>query len=370
MVAVNSTPDPVNPDAGRAQMPPVVAQRPEFPPEPPVVGQDEKPPALRNVGDVEKEPLTLQDVITARRRDLVNNSRAIAAMASMSEEDAIALLKEMDLSVEALIGATRFLSTEEAIAVLRAAIAESPDDPQLRLALARNLGDDPEAAGERIEQLTQMAAADTENGLPYFMLAAEYFGRGDADLGMDALSRGSAFEDSSAYALEGLRQHEAALIANGTPPDVARLLALSMSGETEYYDVEALRNELLDYGARYEELGDAETAQQIYNAVKELGYQLEVGADMAVERQYGLETQHEAILAIQGISEALQNPDVVALLDDSLNSLVTGIADVAGYIQARQAMILNPAITERVDWQGYLDHVIRNGDLNITGFID
>ena len=114
---------------------------------------------------------------------------------------------------------------------------------------------------------------------------------------------------------------------------------------------------------------DTDTARQIYNAVSELGQQLAVSADLAVERQYGLETQQEAILAFQGIAEVLQDPQVSAWIGDTLTSLASSLADVAQYIQASQELVVNPSLTAQVDWTGYLEHVIRHGDLNITEFL-
>lgn len=318
----------------------------------------------------EREPLTLQEVINARRRDLVNDTRAVAALAALTEDEAVELLKSMDLSVEALIGATQFLSVDEAIAVLRAAIAENPDDPHLRYALAQNLAGDPGAALERQEHLARLATTDGENGLPHYLMASDYLARGETALGLDALSRGSAYNESSAYALEAARQREAAFIASGLDRDVARFLALAGAGDAEYGDIATLRNELLDYGAHYEEMGEFETARQIYNAVNQLGQQIAVGADLAVERQSGLETQQEAILAIQGIAEAFQDPEIVAFLGNQLANLASGIANVTHYISARQDMVMNPATASRLNWPALLDRMITSGDLDIGDFLN
>ena len=316
-----------------------------------------------------KEPLTLQDAINARRRDLVSQGNDFALLASLTGEEASELLKSMDLSVEAVLGAAQFLSTDEAIAVLRAAIAEHPDDPYLKYALALNLEGNPEAAEERMQQLVQMASADTDNSLPHYMIAADYFERGDMAQALDALSKGASYNNASAYALESTRQREAALVASGLDTDTARFLALSTSGSGEYEDITALRNELLDYGAEYEKAGDYDTAQQIYNAVNELGQQLYEGSSMAAEQQYGLETQQDAILAIQGIAEIFQQPETVALLGDTLGILANGIVDVTQYITARQQMVTDPATSGQLDWTAFLNHVMNNGDLNVSSFV-
>ncbi len=316
-----------------------------------------------------KEPITLQDAINARRSELLSQSNEFALLASLTGDEASELLKSMDLSVEALLGAAQFLSTDEAIAVLRAAIAEHPDDPQLKYALAMNLEGNPEAVEERMQQLAQLAAVDTDNSLPHFMQAAEYFEQGDMARALEALGKGSSYGDASAYTLESANQREAALIASGLDVDTARFLALSTAGNSEYTDISALRNELLDFGAHYEQLGEYETAEQIYNAVNELGEQLVAGASMAVEQQYGLETQQDAILAIQGIAEVFQQPETVALLGETLGFLAESIVDVTQYIAARQDLVTNPASSDQLDWSAFLNHVMNSGDLNVSGFI-
>lgn len=342
---------------------------------PPFVGAGEDNAGTSGVapGDAPKprikEPVTLQDAINARRQDLLSKDYDFALLASLTGEEASELLKSMDLSVEALLGAAQFLSTDEAIAVLRAAIAEHPDDPYLKYALALSLEGNPEASEERMQQLVDMAAADSDNSLPQYMLAAEHFERGDMAMALDALSKGSSFSNASAYTLESANQREAALVASGLDMDTARFLALSTSGNGEYENIAILRGELMDYGAYYEGLGDYETAQQIYNAVNQLGGQLYQGAAMAVEQQYGLETQQDAITAIQGIAEIFQQPEAVALLGETLGVLADGIFDVTEYIAARQQLVTNPTTSAQLDWTAFLNHVMNNGDLNVSGFV-
>lgn len=316
-----------------------------------------------------KEPVTLQDALNARRRELLAQGQDFSALASLTGDEATELLKSMDLSVEALLGAAQYLSTEDAIEVLRAAIAEHPDDPYLKYALALNLEGSPEGAEERLQQLSQLAVADPDNSMPHYMMAADFFERGDMAQALDALSKGSSYGASSAYSLESARQREAALVASGLDADTARFLALSSAGSGEFGDVSALRNELLDYGAYYEGLGDYDTAQQIYNAVNQLGVQLYEGAALAVEQQYGLETQQDAILAIQGIAEVFQQPETVALLGETLGMLAGGIVEVTQYIAARQELVVNPALSSQLDWSAFLNHVMTHGDLDVSGFV-
>ena len=73
---------------------------------------------------------------------------------------------------------------------------------------------------------------------------------------------------------------------------------------------------------------------------------------MAVEQQYGLETQRDAILAIQGIAEVFQQPETVALLGETLGFLAESIVDVTEYIAA-MVRTLDP-----IELRGVTEHSI------------
>ena len=314
------------------------------------------------------QPLTLQEAINARRRSLVNNLAAFEQLASLSADEANQLLQDLDLSDEALLGAAQFLSQEDAAAVLRAALANDPENESLKYALARSLAGNPDAAGERQAQLDGLLALNKDNALPHYLLAADHMARGDVEAGMNALSAGAAGAEANPYTLESMRQREAVLRASGLDADVARYLAVSTAGQAEAADIASLRNELLDYGNLYEQQGDHETAQQIYNAVNQLGVQVTDGADMALLQQTGLETQQDAIYALQGIADILQQPENVALLGETLNILAGSIAEVTQYVMAAQDVVNNPQATS-TDWNALIQHILLQGDTDISNLV-
>jgi len=314
------------------------------------------------------QPLTLQEAINARRRSLVNNVAAFEQLASLSADEANRLLQDLDLSDEALLGAAQFLSQEDAAAVLRAAVANDPENESLKYALARSLAGIPDGAGERQAQLEGLLALNKDNALPHYLLAADHMARGDVAAGMNALSEGAAGAEADPYTLARMREREAVLRASGLDADVARYLAVSTAGQAEAADIAALRNELLDYGALYEQQGDLETAQQIYNAVNQLGVQVTDGADMALLQQTGLETQQDAIYALQGIADILQQPENVALLGETLNILAGSIAEVTNYVMAAQDVVNNPQATS-TDWQSLIQHILAQGDTDISNLV-
>jgi len=314
------------------------------------------------------EPITLQEAINARRRALVNNVAAFEQLASLSPEQASRLLAEANLSLEALLGAAQFLSPEDAAALLRAAMANDPDNENIKYALARSLAGNPDFADERQRHLQDLVALNDNNSLPNYLLAADHMARGEMERGMDALSRGAAYAEADTYTLESMQQREAVLRASGLDADVARYLAVATGGEAGVSDIASLRQELLGYGAFYEGQGDLDTAQQIYNAVNQLGAQITEGADMAALRRAGLETQQDALYAIQGIAEILQQPEHVALLGNTLNVLAESIYEVSQYINTAQAVISNPQASS-TDWSALIQHILTNGDVDITNLV-
>lgn len=312
--------------------------------------------------------ITLRDAIIARQRALENDAATFVQLATLTPDEASRLLEEANLSLEALLGAAEFLSPADAAALLRAAMVNDPDNESLKYALAQRLAGDPEYAAEREQQLQSLLALNENNALPNYMLAADYMARGDVGLGMDALARGAAYGEANTYSLESMRQREAVLRASGLDPDVARYLAVSTGAEAGVSDIASLRSELLGYGAYYEQQGDLDTAQQIYNAVNQLGVQITEGADLAALRQAGLQTQQEAIYAIQGLAEVLQQPEYVAILGNTLNVLAESIFEMTDYINTAQSVVNNPQATS-AEWGALIQHILTNGDTDIANLL-
>ncbi len=335
---------------------------------PDTVEAPSEPSGRQRVAPKKSVRLTLQEAINERRRALINNLDTFEQLASLSADEAARMIQGMDLSPEALLGAAQFLSPEAAAEVFRQALLNDPDNEALKYALARSLAGNPDNASERQDQLEGLLALNERNSLPHYMLAADYMARGEVELGLEALARGASLSEASPYTLESMRQREAVLRASGLDADTASYLALSMGGETEVGDIAALRSELLNYGDYYEQQGDTDTAQQIYNAVNELGMQLEEGADMAVVEQAGLETQQDAMDALQGIFEVLQQPDTVAVLGDTIGLLAQSILEVTRYIDSAQNVVNNPQSTS-TEWSALIQQIFASGDRDIANLV-
>ncbi|MCH8135820.1 MAG: hypothetical protein IIB77_07570, partial [Proteobacteria bacterium] len=76
-----------------------------------------------------------------------------------------------------------------------------------------------------------------------------------------------------------------------------------------------------DYG-QYEAAGDLETASAIYDAVFNLGVQLDNGADLAQERLAALDIQRDAVDALAPIYELIGDPEEIRNLAAATDTLV------------------------------------------------
>lgn len=309
--------------------------------------------------------LTLEQVLQARRKALLEGADRLSLMgqwASLTPEEARELIRKSGLSREALIGASQFLSPEEAEAVLKAAISQSPDDPYLRYALAKNYCQDNLHSAEALEQLNAWSNLDPENSLPLYMEAQLRFAQNDPEGALGALDTASSYGSASSYALGAAAYGERALVANGMAPDVARFLVATTAGSTQYSNVTDLGRDLVRYGQYYESLGDYDTAKQVYNAVRQMGVQLVEGAALSNEQLAGLDTQVVALDAFQQLYSIFQDPASQMILTAAYNTVLDSLALLGSFFTSFDALLsgANPNTANRV-----ASEVIRNGDLNI-----
>jgi hypothetical protein len=248
--------------------------------------------------------ISLQEVLNQRRAALQGDTAALLRLnqlASLSHADARELLNAGELSDEALLGLARYLEDEVAAQVLEAVAARRPDDPYPRYALAMRSRDNADYG----KKIANWAEKDEENALPFYFEAHHLFVEKDPEKALSALDTAAARESGSSYALPAAQQQEEALTESGMAPDVARLLAATTAGSQEYADLTRLSRELISYGKYYEAQGDFTTAEQIYQSVMQMGMQVDYGADMANERLAGIDTQIEAVNAMQTMFDML-----------------------------------------------------------------
>lgn len=271
-------------------------------------------------------PVTLEDALKARRADMLGDSSnlsRLAALASLTEEQAKEVLAAAGLSPEALLGAAQFLSDADAKMILSALVDKNPDDPYLRMALSLR--------GEPADMLNQAAAwseLDPENALPHYVQAQAHFAQGNAVDGLAALAAANGLQSGNLYSSDAALQREQAYLASGMDRDTARVLAASTAGYFEGQTFSNMTNTLMAQGRTYEQSGNYEAAEEVYNAVREMGAQVDTAALYTQEREVALNAQTQAVLALQGLYELLQEPESQVILGELASQLINGLGEL------------------------------------------
>jgi hypothetical protein len=310
--------------------------------------------------------LTLQDAINARKLAMLDDADSLSKLAqwaSLTPDEARDLLKQSGLSSEAVIGATQFLPANEAAAVLRAAMANNPDDPYLNYALAKAYGSDPDHAADSTAALAAWSAKDQTNSMPQFMLARAEFAQGNNEAALDTLTQASAQTTANDYAVRSASQQKEALIASGMDADTATYLAATLAGNQQYESLTQMGRDLIQQGKYYESVGDMDTAQQIYQSVQQMGAQLVTGASLSTEKLAGYQIQLDAVDAFKQIYTVLAQPDSIQLLEGAYQGIKEGVSQTLDFVSDLGAYLLALPSASAVNIAG---QILQGGDLGVN----
>lgn len=318
----------------------------------------------------EAKALDLKDVLAARC-DAVTDPRArseLVQWASLSMEKARNLVAAAGTPVAAQIGASTALPPAEAEGVLLAAAAAMPADPYVRYQLASAYAAQPQQAARAYTEYAAVAAQDPENSLPYYQQALYLFSQGDVEGALAALGEARSLESASAYGLEAAAYAEQALVAAGIDPEVARLLTSMTAGSSQYTDLTSLSSRLLELGRYYEQAGNPDVAQQIYESVRTLGNQVAAGASLSSEQLAGLDIERSAVDALSGLIEFIQAPGNYELLAEQTQYLVGAFGLLGEFLSAVNNFFLdNSGNLDLV--RSASDFIMQNGDLGLLSYL-
>ena len=310
--------------------------------------------------------LTLKDTILMRRQALLENPQAVAQLgqwASLTPAEARTLLTANDLSTEAVLGALQFLPIEEANALLRAAVAENPDDPMLRYALAKNYASDPAYYEESLEQLSAWKTLDTENSMPLWMEAKLRFENGQDTEALEALAQAALRSGTENYALDAARQRQQTLEASGMSQDAAQFLAATYAGSDEYTSLTQLGQQLLQYGKAYETDEQPEAASEIYHAVATMGQRIADNATLSNEQLAGYDIGMAAITALEDLYAIFTAPENQSALQATYNGILTGLNHLSEIITAYNEVI---ATSDEETLANIANRILAEGDLPLA----
>lgn len=308
-----------------------------------------------------RRPLTLKEVVDAYQHSVRGDAIALgkmAAWASLSREEARVLLEQADLTPEAVLGASEFLSPEEAIAVLQAAVDNDPNDPHLRYALASRFQETNDSEGYR-RSLEEWRAVDPDNALPHYLGAQLMFASGNVEGGIAAMHAGVAMGKGSNYASQSARARAAALEASGRDADTARYLAAASAGEQEYDSMHALGSDLMEQARALEAAGDYEGAADLYDAIRLYGEQMLVGADVPAAQLAALEIQNNAVAAMMVLQE-VWTPETFQALTLVADGIATGLSELGNLLGDVTQALGSDTLTQTLN---YTDAIL-SGDMN------
>lgn len=313
--------------------------------------------------------LTLEDIVAARRQaSSDDNARArLERWASLTAESAQEVLGRVEPGSDASIGASEALTPAEARPHLLDAIGDHPNDPYLRLALLETYHAQGDSIEEAIAQAVELEQLDPENASPYYLEALLQFGRANSEGALAALAQAQELERATVYPLEAARYHVQALIETGMDPLVARLLTAFTAGTDEYGFLTQLGSNLSQHGQELMLNGDLETARDVFEAIQQLGAQVDEGAAFAQERLAALDIQRTAIDGLSEVYKAKGLPEDVDGLVGQVHGLMSSLESVRDFLAQLDALL-----SEDED-PGYLETVangiLQVGDLIIFEFL-
>lgn len=312
---------------------------------------------------------TVIDIVNARR-DAAGGGAGLAKLvewATLKREDAQRVIDSPDASPQALIAAAASLTKSDEEQVLLTAVGMLPDDPYARFELAKSLSEDSQKSAEAMAQLQAMPDLDQENALPYYLKAKMLLEQGDAAGALEALAVAQSKRTVSAYARESAQARVQALIAAGIPEDQAKMLSAMTAGTDQYSYLTELGKSLVDYGRTYMASQDYETAQQLFDAARALGSQVQDGASFSQEQLAGLDIQSQALDALQELYGRTGSTEEIEALANQTLDLVASIEGLDGIFTALQ-QLFSTDYGEDI-WNTVSGLVLSYGDVNIFEYL-
>lgn len=321
-------------------------------------------------GIEEVASLSLDDVLSLRKQAITDPEarEQLARWASLATERARQIAASETASTEAKVAAAQALPPEEAQPILLAAATAQPDNPYLRYQLSRSYSKTPETSQKAVAELQQVAQLDPDNATALYDLATQLFQAGDVQGALAALEQARSAQSASAYTSESAGSLHDALVATGMPDDVARLMAALTAGSQQYTDLVSMSQQLLDYGRQFEQSGNTQLAQQIFEAVYTMGTQIASNATYSSEQLAGLDIQNAALDVLSGFVAFLENPQNVEMLAEQTRGLLDAFSAIGQFFTAIDQVISADHPASFVDAMS--SFILQNGDLGFLDFLN
>ncbi|MBN2308368.1 MAG: hypothetical protein JXR94_05320, partial [Candidatus Hydrogenedentes bacterium] len=314
--------------------------------------------------------LSIDDIIAARKSAGSDGTEwaRLRQWATLTPETAAALAASPDTTPAVALGAAQGLPAEAAEELLFTVVGHLPDDPYVRFALARAEASQAEPPADALSEVDRLRSLDPDNALSYYLEAKLLLDAGDTEGALAALALAAELDEASAYSLESARYREQALVESGLAPESAHVLTALTAGMDEYNFLCDLSDDLLEYGQEYWEMGDVQAAQQIFEAVQQMGEQIEQGAALAQELLAALDIQRAAVDVLEGLYTALESVTGIEALTADTIDLVSGLEEIGSFFAALDELLFGTGDTSL--WTMISDVILQEGDLTLFDYLE
>ena len=186
----------------------------------------------------------------------------------VSREQLEPYLAQHHRSVDALLGALRASGDD---ALLKEAKERFPDDPRVQFAAAFKS----ESAEERQAWLEKFKQSDPDNSLGSYLLAGEHFKAGQTGQALQELATAAGKAGFNNHLLDFIQNTEEAYQAAGYSEAEAKGVACNSALLPELLPFKQVGQALVELAKRYEQAGDAASAQAVRDMGLNLGRRLE-----------------------------------------------------------------------------------------------
>lgn len=318
--------------------------------------------ALEEVDPPDVSAITLADVIATRRAGSADPDEMarFGRWASLSREDALAIVQSPEADVRAVLGAVASVPPSEQESYLLMAVGALPESAPARFMLAQNQVAYAADPGEAYAQLDTLAGLDQQNALPYYLQAKILLDANDVEGALGLLDEARGLPTATAYSLDEALFREQALIASGMDEEAARVLAAFTAGDAQHEFLCALSEDLLHYGRFFAEEGDYATAERIYQSVQRFGEQLNQGATLVADRLAGLDVERAAIEGLTELYAVLGSTEGIEALTTQALDLFAGMDGIGAFVQAVEGFVTTTSDPDL--WSRLAARVLEGGE--------
>jgi hypothetical protein len=193
----------------------------------------------------------------------------------VSREQLEPYLARNQRSAEALLGALRASGDETFLAEAK---EKFPNDPRVQFAAAFKS----DSAEERRQWLDKIKQSDPDNALANYLLAGEQWKAGQTDQALQEIKAAAGKRGFENYMLDAMQNAEEAYQAGGYSAAEAKTIAAMTAPLPEPATLKELGVNLVELAQRYQQSGDAASAQAALQMGLDLGHRLDRSSQVTV----------------------------------------------------------------------------------------